>query len=100
MQKLIVSAVLLGFSALAQAADESDKLTDCVAQDTLTINASCVENKINQNIGYRNMVNRIDQQAALQSGDNAVATIRFYPERYLIEVVTHRDALVAANRTH
>lgn len=100
MYKLIILAALLGFSVLAQAEDKSDKLTDCVTQDTLTINASCVENKINQNIGYQDMVNRIDQHAALQSGDNAVATIRFYPEQYLIEVVTHRDALVAANRTH
>lgn len=100
MRKLIISAALLGFAGLAQAADKSDKLTDCVANDTLTVNASCVEDKISQNIQYRSMVNRIDQQATLQSGDNAVATIRFYPERLLIEVVSHRDALVAANRAH
>lgn len=100
MRKVIILAALLGFTGLAQAADKSGKLTDCVAKDTLTVDAGCVENKINQNIEYRDMVNRIDQRAALQSGDNAVATIRFYPERYLIEVVTHRDALVAANRAN
>ncbi|WP_088330167.1 hypothetical protein [Lacimicrobium sp. SS2-24] len=99
MRKLMILVAMLGFTGLAQAADKSDKLTDCVAKETLTVDPSCVESKISQNIQYREMVSRIDQQASIQSGDNAVATIRFYPERFLIEVVTHRDALVAANRT-
>lgn len=98
MSKLMISAILIGFAGLAQAADRSDKLTDCVAKDTLSVNASCVENKINQNIQYRDMVQSISRHSHMQQGENAVATIRFYPERYLIEVVTHRDALIAANR--
>lgn len=98
MGKLIISAALISFAGLAQAADKTDKLTDCVTKDTLAVNASCVEDKINQNIQYRDMVQSISRQSQMQQGENAVATLRFYPERYLIEVVTHRDALMAANR--
>ncbi|WP_102798806.1 hypothetical protein [Bowmanella denitrificans] len=102
MRKSIILFSLLAASGLAQAADESSKLFDCMAADTLTVNSDCVQSKISQNIQYRDVQQTIYQSSQVQS-ENAMATIKFYPEKYLIEVVAHRDALenpdlLAANR--
>ncbi|GAB3037417.1 pyridine nucleotide transhydrogenase [Bowmanella dokdonensis] len=102
MRKTIILTALLSASFLVQAEEGQNKLFDCVAADTLAVNNACVEQRISQNIHYREMQQDIYQQSG-NLGDNAMATMRFFPEQYLIEIVAHRDALetaalVAANR--
>ncbi|MBN7821936.1 hypothetical protein [Bowmanella yangjiangensis] len=102
MRKFTILVSLLAASSMLQAAEQSNKLFDCVASDTLAINSDCVESKINQNMQYRDVQQTIYERSESQS-NNVMATIKFYPEKYLIEVVAHRDALegaalLAANR--
>lgn len=102
MCKLFTAVSLMAVAGLSQAGEQPKSLFNCVDAESLAVNSSCMEQKISQNIQFQDMQRSIVQKSGAQS-DAVMATIKFYPERYLIEVVAHRDALednalLAANR--
>ncbi|MDF2180334.1 hypothetical protein P2G88_18915 [Aliiglaciecola sp. CAU 1673] len=102
MRKLLTAVSLVAFAGLSQAGEQPKSLFKCVEAESFTVNASCMERQISQNIQFQDVQRNIVQQSANQS-DAVMATIKFYPERHLIEIVAHRDALensalLASNR--
>lgn len=97
MRKVIIGLSIL-FSSIAHAEGQQNKLFDCMDAKSFEVNSQCMEAKISQNMQFRDMQQQIATKTSF-GGDNVMATMRFFPEQMLIEVVAHRDALTEANLT-
>lgn len=88
-----VSAIffLLSLGTIAHANAQQQKVFDCMNKTSFEVNSQCMASKISQNIEFREMqLNLVDE--AVEAQDNAMATMKFYPQQMLIEIVAHRDA--------
>ncbi|AWL12490.1 hypothetical protein HMF8227_02025 [Saliniradius amylolyticus] len=86
---------LFAFAGMAHAGETDNSMFQCMAKDTLEVDSSCVQQRIDTNVEYQNSQKQFFNQSVNASG-NVMATMRFYPERHLIEVVAHKDALEKA----
>ncbi|MDM7861425.1 pyridine nucleotide transhydrogenase [Alteromonas sp. ASW11-36] len=96
MRKLLaVTALVLG-SAGAHADANKAQAFDCMDAKTFEINSQCMANTINNNLAFTAAQQNIVLSAEENSG-NAMATVSYFPELQLIEVVAHQDATLAKN---
>ena len=94
MRKVLAISLLALGSAAAHAETTDSKTFDCMDAKTFEVNSQCMANKISTNLAFTDAQKQIVLQAE-DSSDNAMATVAFYPELRLIEVVAHRDATFA-----
>jgi len=102
MQRILFALLTLGFVSSASASDKNNQLFECM-NASLEINAQCIEQQISNNIAFKQSQEKVFEKALEQSSGREIATISFYPEQFLIEVVAHKDdivesELVVANR--
>lgn len=90
MRKLSLVMLLTFSSAVLQAGEKefSSNLFTCVDGQTLSIDNSCIEATVSEDFV---VAQSTFDYAALSDnlGDNAVATMQFYPNKMLIEIVAH-----------
>ncbi|MCY7296554.1 hypothetical protein [Alteromonas sp. a30] len=94
MKKVVLVALLSLLTSFSYASerDQKQNLFKCVDGETLSINASCMQDTFQQSA-------EVQQQsfdyANLNDGlsENVMATMSFYPDKMLIEVVAHADAV-------
>ena len=98
MRKLVLMCSLLALSGIAHAESDKPQLFDCMETETFELNAQCIADNISNNVQFREMQQNLNAVAEV-NGENALATMKFYPERMLIEIVAQRDALLAANKS-
>ena len=79
------------FSATLQADQEIAKsnLFECVDDSSLSIDQSCISNSVTTNFEIHSDLQF--SQMGNNLGENVLATMRFYPEKMLIEVVAHTE---------
>ncbi|MCC2618247.1 hypothetical protein LJ739_18465 [Aestuariibacter halophilus] len=98
-----LTPLLVFAGALCLPAHGAENLFACVEQDTLSVDAQCVETNIEQNLEYREMQMSF-QRSVADINDNAMATATFFPQHMLIEIVAHQEqqqqaiAMVSADR--
>jgi|TARA_R100000687_G_scaffold25589_4_gene21891 hypothetical protein len=91
--KLSIIALLSAFAATAAQADtQNNRLFDCMESTTFAIDGSCIANKIQQNVKFRDMQLDIAQKTQVQDA-NAIATMQFFEKEMRINVIAHKDAL-------
>lgn len=90
MRKLITLVVLVLGSGLAHA-ETNNQLLDCVDKTSLTFDAKCVAQHIEQSSQFQHAQQNIINLADANS-DFAVATISLDPKTLNIEIVAHHDA--------
>lgn len=96
MRKLVIFISCLFFTVIAHAEESQNQLFDCMDTATFEVNSQCIEATISQNIHFRDVQTSIAEQSS-SLGGNVMASLSYYPKQQLIEVVAHRDALLAAN---
>ncbi|WP_100658207.1 pyridine nucleotide transhydrogenase [Alteromonas flava] len=94
MRKYLAVITLAIAATGAHANADNGKAFDCMDAKTFEINSQCMAAKINNNVAFGEAQQSI-VMAAQESSENAMATVSFYPELRLIEVVAHRDATYA-----
>lgn len=97
MRYLLVITVFSLLSATLQADQKSAKsnLFKCVDDGSLTIDQSCVSSSVATDFAIHTEHSFAEIGADL--GENELATMRFYPEKMLIEVVAHRQQPLTAS---
>lgn len=92
MRNWLFMMLITFFSAVLHAGEkESDgNLFACVDKQTLIADTNCVQATVSSK--FKVQENAIDY-AALSGdlGDNALATMHFYPEKQLIQIVGHLE---------
>ena len=96
MRKLLAVAVLELGSAGVLADANKAKAFDCMDAKTFEIDSQCMANTINNNLAFAAAQQNIVLAAEENSG-NAMATVSYFPQLQLIEVVAHQDATLAKN---
>lgn len=71
-------------------ANNSQNLFDCMNKNTFAIEGQCIESMIEQNTDFVQVELEIKQQNEWLGG-NELATLRFYPNLQLIEVIATLD---------
>ena len=94
MRKVVSALVLSTLFGIAHAETEQNQLFDCMDKETFELNSQCIANNIDSNVAFRDAQTKIITTAS-ESSEYVSATMKFYPEKMLIEVVAHRDALQA-----
>jgi uncharacterized protein YjiK len=95
--KVLVASILTVVSGISFAATEQpgdSKLFSCMDAKTFELNSQCLSKKIESNMVYKQAQTDL-VQAASDASDRAIATMTFNPETFTIEVVAHKDALLA-----
>lgn len=90
MRKFIFLGAIILSSSLAHA-ESNTQLLDCMDKQTLTLNATCVAENIEQSDQFKRAQQNIITVADANS-DYAVATISLDPKTLNIEIVAHHDA--------
>lgn len=90
MRKIMLFAMLTMFSAFLHAADKNNNLFNCVEAENLALNPDCMATQIEANNQFIETMNSfaIEQQ---DLGGNVMATLRFFPEKMLIEVIAQDE---------
>lgn len=90
MRKIMLFAMLTMSSALLHAAEKNNNLFNCVEAEKLALNPDCMASKIERNNQFIETMNSftVEQQ---DLGGNVMATLRFFPEKMLIEVIAQDD---------
>ncbi len=101
MRKILLFAMLTLVNGVLHAQNDNKNLFSCVDSTKLTLDAACISNKIETNNDFVK-VNQdffIEQQ---DLGGNVMATLKFYPEKMLIEVIAQdiQDKNVTAALSH
>jgi hypothetical protein len=97
--KYLKTIMLMTVSAIAMSANANAgeaKLFNCMDKTTLTMNSECMSKQIASNLVFKRAEEAVIQKASDVS-DKAIATMTFDPKTMTIEVVAHRDALLAKN---
>ena len=97
MRKLVLIGSILAFSSVAHAESDKPQLFDCMETETFELTAQCIADNISKNEQFRDMQQNLNASAET-NGDYAIATMKFHPEKMLIEVIAQRDAMIAANQ--
>ncbi|WP_100644403.1 pyridine nucleotide transhydrogenase [Alteromonas facilis] len=91
----VLTVMLLALGATGAHAKAGDNQAfDCMDAKTFEINSECMATQISSNMAFTSAQQNI-VMSAQESSENAMATVSFYPELRLIEVVAHRDATFA-----
>jgi hypothetical protein len=93
MRKVLVVLSLV-LSGVAHAESSKPQLFECMDTKSFEVNSQCMANKIGNNLTFQEAQKQIVLSAE-DNTNNAMATMSFYPELRLIEVVAHRDATYA-----
>ncbi|MBE1299560.1 MAG: hypothetical protein GJ680_06600 [Alteromonadaceae bacterium] len=90
MRKIMLFAMLTMSSALLHAAEKNNNLFNCVESEKLALNPDCMASKIESNNQFIETMNSftVEQQ---DLGGNVMATLRFFPEKMLIEVIAQDE---------
>lgn len=92
MRNWLLMMLIAFFSAVLQAGENNleGNLFTCVDKHTLTVNGDCVESMVSHDLNVQDA--GIDFTALSGDlGENALATMRYYPEKQLIEVIAHPE---------
>lgn len=89
---ILATASLSTFAASEQSGDAT--AFNCMDSKTLEINSQCMSQKIEANQAFINSQDMILDNAADVS-NRAIATMTYDPKTFTIEVVAHKDALLA-----
>lgn len=93
MRKVILTLLLSLCCAVLQASEKemSSNLFKCVDSESLVLDQTCIESTLENDMNVQQQGFTI---AGLDGelGDNAMATMSFYPDKMLIEIVAHADA--------
>ncbi len=95
MRKVLLSVALLSFFSVAHAGTGENQLFDCMDAKTFEMNNQCMSDKISSNIRFREAQTELTAVANESLGDYAIATMTFDQEKMQIDVVAHREALLA-----
>ncbi len=90
MRKITASLFILALGATTHANADQTNAFECMDKTSFEIDSQCMSNKISQNMEFRDMEMTIANQASSNDA-NALATIKFYPQQMLIEVIAHRE---------
>jgi hypothetical protein len=94
MRKVVTALLLSSLFGIAHAETDKSQLFDCMDNETFELNSQCIANNIDSNVAFRDAQTTIINTAS-ESSEYVSATMKFYPEQMLIEIVAHRDALQA-----
>ncbi|MBU2976603.1 pyridine nucleotide transhydrogenase [Alteromonas sp. C1M14] len=97
MRKTLVGLALLMSFGIAHAESDKNQLFDCMDAKTFELNNQCMTDRISSNIRYREAQHQVVEQASDNTGEYAIATMTFHPEKMQIDIVAHKDALQASN---
>lgn len=97
MRKVVLGLALLSGLSIAHADTGSNGLFDCMDAKTFELNNQCMANKIETNIRFREAQQQVVKTANENSNDYVIATMTFDPKKMQIDIVAHRDALIAKN---
>lgn len=95
--KVLLASILTVVSSLSLAATEQpgdSKLFSCMDAKSFELNSQCLSKKIESNMVFKQAQAEV-LQAASDASDRAIATMTFDPQTFTIEVVAHKDALLA-----
>ncbi|WP_166422777.1 hypothetical protein [Paraglaciecola sp. 20A4] len=96
MLKIKSSLIVVILGALAStsafANTQKNRLFDCMESSTFAIDGSCMANKIQQNVQFREMQLNIAKKSQVQD-NNVVATMQFFEKDMHINIMAHKDAL-------
>ncbi|WP_158771797.1 hypothetical protein [Paraglaciecola sp. L1A13] len=99
MLKLKSSFIIVFLGTLSSAATfantQNNRLFDCMESSTFAIDGSCMANKIQQNVQFRQMQLNIAEKSQVQDS-NAMATMQFFEKDMRINIIAHKDALDAS----
>tara|TARA_R110001606_G_scaffold173262_1_gene319498 strand:- start:213 stop:539 length:327 start_codon:yes stop_codon:yes gene_type:complete len=99
MLKLKSSFIIVFLGTLSSAATfantQNNRLFDCMESSTFAIDGSCMANKIQQNVQFRQMQLDIAEKSQVQDS-NAMATMQFFEKDMRINIIAHKDALDAS----
>lgn len=93
MRKSMLFAMLMLVSALlhAEANQAENNLFKCVDNTQLTLNADCLSTTIENGMQFKSAQSEFN--AGLSDlGGNVMATMKFYPEQMLIQIIAHDDS--------
>ncbi len=87
---LILSLSLCSAVLHASEKEVKNNLFKCVDKESLVLDQSCIETTLESDMSIQQQGFKI---AGLNGelGENAMATMSFYPEKMLIEIVAHAD---------
>lgn len=94
MRKLLVVLSMTFLLGVAHAESLKPQVFECMDSKSFEVNSQCMANKISSNVTFQQAQQEI-VLAAEDNTNNALATVSFYPDLQLIEVVAHRDAAYA-----
>lgn len=97
--KYLKAIMLITVSAIAMSANAKSgeaKLFNCMDKSTFEINSECMSKQIASNLDFKRAEEAVIQKATDVS-DRAIATMTFDPKTLSIDIVAHRDALLAKN---
>lgn len=92
MRQIVLIMLFSLFSAILQAneVDNKQNLFKCVDSESLNIDQTCINSSFDANLEMQEQSFTIAGMSD-ELGENAMATMRFYPDKMLIEVVAHAD---------
>jgi hypothetical protein len=82
---MLLLSLFVSHSVLA---NSEQNLFNCMNKDNLEIDSACMEQTIEQHPSFIHTSFEIKQSTAFL-GENAIATMRFFPEQRLIQVIAN-----------
>lgn len=98
MRKLILASLLVVGAGVAHADVNNDKAFSCMDAQTFEIDSNCMVDNISNNIHFKSAQQQIVDTAQANSSAYAMATMTFNVEEMTIDIVAHKDALLARNQ--
>jgi hypothetical protein len=87
---LASTLLLLMVCAVTHANQTNNQLFDCMEKATFELDSQCLSERISQHVDYVSQQQHIENHTQYL-GDYAMASITFYPEKMMIEVVAHSE---------
>lgn len=97
MRKVVLGLALSMAFGVAHADTNEKGLFDCMDDKTFELNNQCMSEKIGNSIQFREAQNKVIDVASQNTGEYVVATMTFDQRKMQIDIVAHREALLARN---
>ncbi len=97
MRKVVLGLALSVAFGVAHAETNDKGLFDCMDDKTFELNSQCMSDQIGNSMKFREAQNQVINVASQNTGEYVVATMTFDQRKMQIDIVAHREALLAKN---
>lgn len=98
MRRAVIGLSMALTFGVAHAETGDSRLFDCMDSKSFEVNSSCMADKISNNVKFRDAQNQVFEFADNNSSDYVIATMTFDQRNMQIDIVAHRDSMIAMNK--